>query len=301
MKTRFFKVSLSLVFIFGITLTTYAQQGNNSTFVEELFEIYSNQGIEKTLEAYKANPVSGDIYTYNSEPLNTLGYRIMGTGDLSAAEKVFLAQIDEYPEEANPYDSYADLLMQKGEEDKAVEFYKKAIDHSGTIEDAEQKAVMLETTQTKVALAEKTPQDLQFLKGKWNSKTYSFSNDEKRLVSEGEMIFAGNKNNSIINSEQYNKAGDYYGTRIIAYDAVDEEFDMAFIQDNMSGVRNSSLELVKSTPEQVIMTETFSEKGKTVNTKHVLNRKGENIEWLVYDLSDGNETLTSQTDLTQKN
>ena len=54
------------------------------------------------------------------EPLNLLGYKLMMEDkDLETAEAVFKTQIEEYPEQANPYDSYGDLLLEKGEKEKA--------------------------------------------------------------------------------------------------------------------------------------------------------------------------------------
>ncbi len=44
---------------------------------------------------------------------------MMEDKDLETAEAVFKTQIEEYPEQANPYDSYGDLLLEKGEKEKA--------------------------------------------------------------------------------------------------------------------------------------------------------------------------------------
>lgn len=254
---------------------------------EKLYQDYKKKGIEKTLQAYKSSPANADEYTFLSEPLNVLGYRLMNEGDLEAAEKAFLAQIEEYPGEANPYDSYADLLMEKGEEEKARKHYKKAIELSATMEDLEAKAQMLEASKTKLAKLEGAGSELEFLEGKWATKNYGFRDGEKFLRNEGDVEFTMTEENNLLTGTLRDKSGNFVGRRIIAYDAVEEEYDMVWIGNSLGGIEPSTIKIEKSTPDEVVMIEKFEENGKKIKIKHVLKKKSGEIAWDIHDLTDG--------------
>ncbi len=276
-------VLMSLMLILCVSFG-FAQE-TTENISEKLYKDYKNSGIEKTLKNYEKSPVKGNEYTFLSEPLNVLGYRLMGEGDLDAAEKVFLAQIEEYPNEANPYDSYADLLMEKGNEEKAKKHYKKAIDLSATMEDVEEKAQMLEASKSKLARLEGTGSALQFLEGSWATQNYNIQNGEKVLANEGTVEFTVNEDNTLLTGILRDKQGQYVGSRIIAYDAIDEEYDMAWVGNSLTGIEPSTIKIEKSTPSEIVMIEKFEENGKKRKIKHVLNKKSGEIAWDIHDLS----------------
>ena len=58
---------------------------------------------------------------------NSLGYAQRANGNLDAARDAFASYVDLIPDEANPYDSYAELLMEMGQYDEAIENYKKSL------------------------------------------------------------------------------------------------------------------------------------------------------------------------------
>ncbi|UCC44499.1 MAG: tetratricopeptide repeat protein [Candidatus Zixiibacteriota bacterium] len=58
---------------------------------------------------------------------NQLGYSHRFLGDYEAAEEAFKKYIDLIPEDPNPYDSYAELLMRTGRYDESIEYYRKAL------------------------------------------------------------------------------------------------------------------------------------------------------------------------------
>ncbi|MCM8568116.1 hypothetical protein NE848_01930 [Gramella jeungdoensis] len=277
------KLVMSLMLLFSMSFAFAQQTTENVT--EKLYQDYKKNGIDKTLKNYDKNPVKGNEYTFLSEPLNVLGYRLMSEGDLEAAEKVFLAQIDEYPNEANPYDSYADLLMEKGDEAKAKKNYKKAIDLSATMEDLEEKAQMLEASKTKLAKLEGAGTELQFLEGKWSNKNYGFENGEKFLRNEGNVVFTTNEDKTVLTGTLHSKSGDYIGTRILTYDAVDEEYDMVWIGNSLTGIEPSTMKIEKSTPTEIVMIEKYEENGEKRKVKHILNRKSGEIAWDIHDLT----------------
>lgn len=58
---------------------------------------------------------------------NQLGYAYRSVGNTSAAETAFKQYIALIPNDANPYDSYAELLMKAGRFDESIAQYKKAL------------------------------------------------------------------------------------------------------------------------------------------------------------------------------
>jgi tetratricopeptide (TPR) repeat protein len=58
---------------------------------------------------------------------NLLGYVDLYTGDLTEAEHMFRKYVDLIPNEPNPHDSYAELLMKMGRYDESIAAYEKAI------------------------------------------------------------------------------------------------------------------------------------------------------------------------------
>ena len=87
----------------------------------KLYEVYKENGIEEALKVYdKEN--TNKKYEGMAEPLNILAYKLMQEDkDLEAASKLMQAQIKEYPEEANPYDSYSDVLLEMGDKKAALD------------------------------------------------------------------------------------------------------------------------------------------------------------------------------------
>lgn len=60
-------------------------------------------------------------------PWNMLGYSRRSIGDYPGAEKAFLKFIELNPQDANPYDSYAELLLKMGRYDESVARYREAL------------------------------------------------------------------------------------------------------------------------------------------------------------------------------
>lgn len=59
---------------------------------------------------------------------NSLGYARRSNGDLAGARDAFEQYVKVVPDEANPYDSYAELLMEMGEYDESIANYRKALE-----------------------------------------------------------------------------------------------------------------------------------------------------------------------------
>jgi tetratricopeptide (TPR) repeat protein len=62
-----------------------------------------------------------------SQPYNQLGYVYRFQGRFAQAEEAFRKYIDLIPDEPNPFDSYAEMLMKLGRFEESIETYKKAL------------------------------------------------------------------------------------------------------------------------------------------------------------------------------
>ena len=62
---------------------------------------------------------------------NQLGYAYRSAGRMTAAEKAFQQYIALVPNDPNPYDSYAELLMKAGRFDESIAQYRKALSIDG--------------------------------------------------------------------------------------------------------------------------------------------------------------------------
>jgi tetratricopeptide (TPR) repeat protein len=76
------------------------------------------------IEQYEKARTAAPTYppTYNQ-----LGYCRRFLGDYAGAEKAFEHYIQMIPDDPNPYDSYAELLMKMGKYDQSIEYYRKAL------------------------------------------------------------------------------------------------------------------------------------------------------------------------------
>jgi tetratricopeptide (TPR) repeat protein len=63
-----------------------------------------------------------------SAAYNALGYAYRNNENLPEARKAFARYVALIPDEANPYDSYAELLLEMGEYEESIDNYRKAIE-----------------------------------------------------------------------------------------------------------------------------------------------------------------------------
>ena len=63
----------------------------------------------------------------NAGQLNFLGYRLMGSGHLEEAIDLFELNTELFPDVANVWDSLAEAKVQAGDQQAAIELYRKAL------------------------------------------------------------------------------------------------------------------------------------------------------------------------------
>jgi tetratricopeptide (TPR) repeat protein len=67
-------------------------------------------------------------YYFNEGEFNELGYRLMQAKMLTEALEIFNINVELYPESANVYDSLGECYLKAGNQEKAIENYKKSLE-----------------------------------------------------------------------------------------------------------------------------------------------------------------------------
>src|SRR5437773_738365 len=80
--------------------------------------------MDQAIEHYKKATELAPSY---SPAFNILGYAYRQKGDYASAEQALKRYIELIPNDPNPYDSYAELLLKMGRFDDSVEQYRKAL------------------------------------------------------------------------------------------------------------------------------------------------------------------------------
>ncbi|MFD1095323.1 hypothetical protein [Salegentibacter chungangensis] len=281
-------ISFMLIFFVGIAFA----QDQDDKLIDDLFKEYKANGVEKALIMYEKSEAKGDAYTSLSEPLNILGYRLMSDEkDLDAAEKVFLAQIDEYPEEANPHDSYADLLSEKGDKEKAIKHYKKAAQLAEKIQDADDRRNMMRASKGKMAKLENKHNKFKFLAGDWDVNFTRFEDGNEAGGWSGYDKANLNEDKTMLTIKHYNQQKELVAKRIMIYDAIDDNYDVAYINPNqLSGIRISTMELEDKGDGNFVLTETYEDSdGKMKKAKHQIERKDGAMSWIIMESKDSGD------------
>jgi len=89
------------------------------------------KGIDAALRLYH-DLKSGrpDEFDFSEGQLNALGYWLIGAGKLDEALAAFRLNIEMFPDAWNPYDSYGEAWMLKGDYDKAVQYYRESLERN---------------------------------------------------------------------------------------------------------------------------------------------------------------------------
>lgn len=99
---------LSMVFI-CLATAVFSQDVKKKSVGDVVYQEYQKNDVNEALAKYRdLKAKSSAEYDFTEWELNRIGYLIMRDGDLESAEKVFKLNMEEYPQAANPHDSYAD-------------------------------------------------------------------------------------------------------------------------------------------------------------------------------------------------
>ncbi|MFD0975904.1 tetratricopeptide repeat protein [Salinimicrobium gaetbulicola] len=284
---------LSLIFIVFF-ISTNAQETDKASIGDVVYEEYQKNGIDKALAKYqKLKTNKADQYTWTEWELNRIGYRLMlDDKDMDAAQKVFKFNIEEYPNAANPYDSYADYLLEKGNKDEAKEYFKKSIAIAEKSEKEDEQTRIMAGSKSKLAKLEKKDRTFDFLVGDWNIDSQGFNEGKEgpQMKGKDKVTYDENANAFIIH--HFGEDGNSEGIRVIAYDAIDDEYDVAYINpNNLQGIQVSSMKMKKLGDKKYEFMDHFTERtGEEVVLKHEIERISDNqMKWVIFEKTDNDD------------
>jgi len=273
-------ISLILILCSGLL---FAQENSETALEEKLYEEYKSNGLEKAMKMYEKNKKAE--YESLQEPLNLLGYKLMMEDkDFETAEKVFQAQIDEYPDQANPYDSYGDLMLEKGENEKAKEHFKKAAKLAENIKDEAEKTQMKQASLSKLARLENKHRQLDFLSGNWEITQTGYRNGEAIDVPPSTQTISYLPGESVLRIEHSKEGNTACCERIVAYNAMKDTYQMAYINAvNPNGIEVSDMNIKDIGNGKFEFLEDYTENNVKKQAKHEISKTdNDNIEWSVF-------------------
>tara|TARA_R100000935_G_scaffold57667_1_gene92155 strand:+ start:994 stop:1908 length:915 start_codon:yes stop_codon:yes gene_type:complete len=283
------RANLNLKWIMGILLISlspfvFGQEKSEPNLSDKLHKEYKANGIDQSLKMYE-NLNTDKNYNGFEEPLNILGYTLMlEDQDLEAAKKVFEAQIAEYSKEANPYDSYADLLLEMGNKDEAKKNLKMSVDLAEKGEtDLDQQ--IFRASKAKLAKLENKHKTFEFMNGSHDIEISNYENgkvlNNNTMHSEASYDESGN----ILTISLTNRGEQVVGKRIVVYDAIEDRYDMAFLNTNEPlGIRVSHMTVKDLGNNQMEVMETYTDRdGKEQKARHEIMNKDGAIEWVIFE------------------
>ena len=94
---------------------------------DEVLGVIQSEGLEKGIARYKQIK-DEETYKLLENEMNQVGYQIMASGQVEQASEVFKLNMEAFPKSFNVYDSYAEALMNLGQKEKAIAYYKKSLE-----------------------------------------------------------------------------------------------------------------------------------------------------------------------------
>ena len=98
-------------------------------------EVIRVQGVGAGLETYQRLKSRYDVSAFQESQLNTLGYRFLALGRPADAVALFQANVREFPNSSNAFDSWGDGLSAMGNTEAAIASYLKSyeLDHGNDL------------------------------------------------------------------------------------------------------------------------------------------------------------------------
>jgi CubicO group peptidase (beta-lactamase class C family)/uncharacterized protein YneR len=93
----------------------------------DILSVIETKGLDAGVAHYQANKHSA-TYDFKEGEMNQIGYQLLGDGKLEAAAQVFKLNMEAFPKSANTYDSYAEALMNLGDNAGAIKYYTISVE-----------------------------------------------------------------------------------------------------------------------------------------------------------------------------
>lgn len=282
------KIRLGISFLLiCFTSSLIAQNGSTDDMASKLYNTYKEKGVNEVLKAYKKNNTNKN-YEGMAEPLNVLAYRLMQEEeDLKSAEVLLKAQIEEYPEEANPYDSYSDLLLEMDKKEEARKYIEKSIAIAEKTTH-EQNDLIIEAGKAKLAILDNKDKQMNFLVGNWDNETRVFQNGEEVNSSKSSNNISFDSSGSIMIVDHDTPGEKPCCKRVMVYNPVNDEYDVAYMRrDQPNGIYNSKMQLKEIGKDHYEMIEKYTnDNNEEVEVKHDIQKKSNEVEWITYNSKD---------------
>jgi len=283
------------------TISLLAQNESNEEMASNLYDVYKNKGVNEVLKVYEQNNTNKD-YEGIAEPLNILAYRLMQEDkDLEAAEVLLKAQIEEYPDEANPYDSYSDVLLEMNQMEEAVKYIEKSLAIAEK-RDHEQNELIIEAGRAKMAVMDNKDKQLNFLVGNWDNETRVYQNGKEVNSTKGSNNISFDANGSIMIIDHAENGNKPCCKKVMVYNPTDDDFDVALIGRNQPlGISNSKIQLTQVSPDHYEMIEKYmNDQDEEVKLKHSIKKEADKVEWITYNSNGSNWEKVRSMNLNKK-
>lgn len=291
MKSRVKITGLTSLLLVLFFFTGFAQE-KTIPVAEQIYNEYKENGVESAISKYQK--VKKEKKTDLSQAqLNAVGYWIMNNEkDMDAAGKIFKLNMEEYPKAANPYDSYGDYLVKKGNEKEAREYFKKSAEMSKDSEDDWEKNTLYPMTRSKMAKIDKKHKQMDFLLGDWNidATAYEDGKEVQKMKTKDKIKFDEATNSIFIH--HYNEQNEPEGVRIITYDALDDEFEVAYFNsDRLRGIEVSEMKMKTVGENKYEFMDSFTTRdGEEMQLKHEIRKISDSeLDWVIMEQNDNNE------------
>ena len=278
-----FKWILSLMLI-SLSSMVFSQDVPENTLPDQLYAEYKANGIDQSLKTYQKLNTDKE-YNGFQEPLNILGYRLMlEDKDLEAAKKVFEAQIAEYSTEANPYDSYADLLLEMGNKAEAKKNFEKSVSIAEK-SDTDLDQQIYRSSKAKLAKMDNKHKMFEFLDGSSDVVITNFEANKEVGKNNFHSNASYDENGNILTINFTNQNDVSVGKRIVVYDALEDQYDMAFLNaSEPMGIRVSHIKVKDLGNNKMELMESYVDrKGKDQSVRHEIMKKNGSVEWVIYE------------------
>ena len=284
MKTRL--LMLTGIFFMSLVTGTIAQEEKEKSSIgEAVYKHYQENDIDAALTYYeKLKKEKKENYNWDEWELNAIGYKLMEEDDMAAAEKVFKYNIKEYPEAANPNDSYADYLIEKGEPEKAKKYLRKSIEIAQNSSNEDEKTRILAGSKAKLSKLENKHRKLDFLAGEWIMEQTGYRDGNPIDVPSSTQSITYLPGDTVLRIKHTNAQNNPCCERIIAYDAMDEQYEMAYVNATTpGGIEISKLDIKDLGNNKLEIMEEYTQNNEKRMARHEITRNGnDNIEWNVY-------------------
>lgn len=96
--------------------------------IDTLYITIEKEGVDKALDLYLEMEKYDDHYDFRSDQLNTLGYKFVYENEFDIAKVIFKLNAKMHPTDYNVWDSLGEIYMLLGEDQLAIESYKKSLE-----------------------------------------------------------------------------------------------------------------------------------------------------------------------------